>query len=64
MQHGQSDLPGEIIDVSGFSLRQVGEQLNESVFGAALREVLDLTRTESACAGFDSAFERGFDPGR
>ncbi|SNR26351.1 FXSXX-COOH protein [Actinomadura mexicana] len=47
-------LHGELIDVSGLSLRELDGLLGESAIELALREILDPNRGEIASAGFES----------
>jgi hypothetical protein len=54
MQRQESDLQGDLVDVSMLSLRQLDHQLDRSAFAEALREILDPTCHEDGAAGFNS----------
>ncbi|TYK52868.1 hypothetical protein [Actinomadura decatromicini] len=53
MQQQETTIQGGLIDVSGLSLHQLGDEIGGSVFEQTLREIL-AAPGESAVCGFDS----------
>ncbi|OLT37374.1 hypothetical protein BJF79_29515 [Actinomadura sp. CNU-125] len=54
MMHVETEPRGDLIDISGLSLRELDVRLPESALGAALRNALDHDQGGTVCAGFDS----------
>ncbi|MFC4053454.1 FxSxx-COOH cyclophane-containing RiPP peptide [Actinomadura syzygii] len=50
----ESTFQGGLIDVSGLSLRQLDDEIGESVFAGLLHEILAPAPGEPATAGFNS----------